>query len=49
MDPQEFIDRLYRSLLKQGWSLPDVDAMDIFYYLQLLRQDMNTGYIDEVL
>ena len=51
MEPQEFIDRLYLALLEQGWTLGDIDSMDIVYYLQLLNRKQGTEkvYIDSVL
>lgn len=51
MEPQEFIDRLYLALLEQGWTLGDIDAMDIVYYLKLLNRKLGTEqvYIDSVL
>lgn len=50
MDPADFIDEMYRALLKQGWSLGDIESMDIFYYLRLLRKESEpTVYIDDIL
>jgi hypothetical protein len=51
MEPQEFIDLLYLTLLEQGWTLGDIDSMDIVYYLQLLNRKQGTEkvYIDSVL
>lgn len=51
MDPQEFIDQLYIALLEQGWTLNDIDNMDIAYYLYLIRKksESQMSYIDEVL
>lgn len=51
MDPGEFIDRLYLALLEQGWTLNDIDAMDIIYYLKLLNRKHKSEkvYIDNVL
>lgn len=51
MDPQDFIDRLYLVLLEQGWTLNDIDTMDIIYYLKLLNRKLGNEkvYIDEVL
>lgn len=36
MEPQDFIDKLYLALLEQGWTMNDIDSMDIIYYLKLL-------------
>ncbi len=51
MDPQEFIDQLYLVLLKEGWTLNDIDTMDLIYYLQLLNRKRGEEkvYIDSVL
>jgi hypothetical protein len=51
MEPQEFIDRLYLALLEQGWTLNDIDSMDIVYYLRLLNRKLGTEkvYIDSIL
>lgn len=51
MSPQEFIDQLYLALLDKGWTLNDIDSMDIMYYLKLLKIKMGEEqvYIDEVL
>ena len=51
MPPDAFIDELYLSLLAQGWKLPEIDAMDVFYYLHLLKVKAKNQqvYIDAVL
>ena len=51
MGPQEFIDQLYLTLLEQGWTLNDIDSMDIIYYLKLLNRKRGNEkvYIDSVL
>lgn len=51
MEPQEFIDRLYVALLEQGWTLNDIDTMDIIYYLKLLNRKRGNEkvYIDSIL
>lgn len=45
------MDDLYLGLLRQGWTLNDIDTMDIGYYLHLVKkaQETETAYIDEVL
>ncbi|WP_169737900.1 hypothetical protein [Alkalihalobacterium bogoriense] len=50
MAPQDFIDEIYLALLEQGWSLNDIDTMDILYYLRLLKRKMTSKqiYIDEI-
>ena len=51
MEPQEFIDKLYLVLLGQGWTMNDIDSMDIIYYLKLLnrRRGDEKVYIDSIL
>lgn len=51
MDPQDFIDSLYVALLDQGWTLNDIDSMDIMYYLKLLHKKHSSKkvYIDHIL
>lgn len=51
MAPQDFIDQLYLALLEQGWTLNEIDTMDVIYYLELLNKKLGTEkvYIDEIL
>jgi hypothetical protein len=51
MEPQEFIDKLYLALLEQGWTMNDIDTMDIIYYLKLLNRKRGNEkvYIDSIL
>ena len=51
IDPQDFIDELYLALLDAGWTLCEIDLMDILYYLKLLKRKMNSQqhFIDEIL
>lgn len=51
MDPQDFIDCFYLALLDKGWTLNDIDSMDIIYYLKLLNRKRGNEkvYIDSVL
>lgn len=51
MDPQDFIDSLYLVLLDRGWTLNEIDSMDIIYYLRLLTKKLGNEkvYIDEIL
>ena len=51
MEPQEFIDKLYLALLEQGWTMNDIDSMDIIYYLKLLNRRWGDEkvYIDSIL
>ena len=51
MGPQDFIDSLYLVLLDRGWTLNEIDSMDIIYYLKLMTKKLGEGkvYIDEIL
>ena len=51
MDPQDFIDSLYLALLDKGWTLNEIDTMDIMYYLKLMTKKLGEEkvYIDEIL
>jgi hypothetical protein len=51
MAPQDFINHLYLALLEQGWTMNEIDTMDVIYYLQLLNKKLGTEkmYIDEIL
>ena len=51
MDPREFIDRLYLALIEQGWTLNEIDSMDVIYYLHLLKRQWGDEkvYIDSIL
>ena len=51
MDPQDFMEEFYLALLEKGWTLPEIDAMDIIYYLKLLKRKMvsQKTYIDSIL
>jgi len=35
---------IYSQLLEQGWTLNDVDEMDIFYYFDILSYRANKEY-----
>lgn len=43
---EEVIKPLYKDLLKNGWTLPDIDAMDIHFYLDLYKKPK--AYIDQI-
>jgi hypothetical protein len=51
MAPQDFIDGLYLVLLDKGWTLNEIDSMDIIYYLKLMTKRLGKEkvYIDSVL
>lgn len=39
MTLEEFIDNLYLSLLKNDYKLHEIDEMDLWYYLKLIRKN----------
>lgn len=51
MDPEEFIDSIYLSLLESNWTMNEIDSMDIIYYLKLLgiKAERDKKYIDDIL
>lgn len=51
MEPQEFIDKFYLALLDKGWTLNEIDSMDMMYYLKLLTRKLGEEkvYIDDIL
>lgn len=51
MEPQEFIDKFYLALLNKGWTLNEIDSMDMMYYLKLLSRKIKDEkvYIDDIL
>lgn len=51
MDPEEFIESIYLSLLESNWTMNEIDSMDIIYYLKLLsiKAERDKRYIDDIL
>jgi len=51
---QEYLLSFYDSLLQQGWSMQDIDEMDILYFFEILayrkekEAKANTAYIDQI-
>lgn len=47
--------RIYSSLLEQGWTMRDIDEMDIFYYFKIIAFKLKENgkeqkvYIDQIL
>ncbi len=37
MEWTDWVKEFYWQLLKTGWALPEIDAMDIYFYFKLLR------------
>lgn len=44
----KFVKELYKTLLKNGWTLNEIDEMDIHFYLELYNEKEETVYIDEI-
>ncbi|KMJ55146.1 hypothetical protein AB685_28770 [Bacillus sp. LL01] len=42
------IKQMYRDLLKNGWTLNQIDEMDIHFYFSLWSADSQKVYIDDV-
>jgi len=42
------VKELYSSLLKSGWTLNQIDEMDIHFYFSLFSPDNEKVYIDEI-
>lgn len=42
--------KLYRKLLKNGWTLNEIDEMDIHFFFDLYaeQEDDNKVYIDQI-
>lgn len=40
---------MYRNLMKEGWTLHEIDEMDILFYFELLQEDAPPQvYADEI-
>lgn len=49
----DFIKELYLSLVENGWTISQIDEMDILFYFKLLsyqknKSDAPDAYIDEL-
>jgi len=42
------VKEIYKSLLKSGWTLNQIDEMDIHFYFELGNSDQEKVYIDEI-
>lgn len=47
LSPFDFIKEIYLDLLEQGWTLKDIDDMDIFFYFDILVYKANKGERDK--
>lgn len=45
------MDDMYLTLMENGWTMNDIDTMDVIYYLKLLtrKADKEKKYIDDIL
>ena len=45
------MDEMYLTLMENGWTMNDIDSMDMIYYLRLLskKAEKEKKYIDDVL
>lgn len=44
----EVIRPLFKSLLKNGWTLGQIYEMDIHFYLSLFKEETKQTFIDEI-
>ncbi len=44
----QVIKGMYRSRLKDGWTLGQIDEMDIHFYLSLFSEEEQKTYIDQI-
>ncbi|MBD7937133.1 hypothetical protein H9655_08825 [Cytobacillus sp. Sa5YUA1] len=42
------IKKMYKNLLKNGWTLNQIDEMDIHFYFSLEGADQEETFIDEI-
>lgn len=42
------LKKLYKSLLKSGWTLNQIDEMDIHFYFELGNSESEKVFIDEI-
>lgn len=45
-DSLETLKALYKDLMKHGWTLNDIDEMDIHFYFSLFKKEK--VYIDQI-
>lgn len=45
-EEQKNLKELYKNLLKSGWTLSEIDEMDIHYYFELHKPEK--VYIDDI-
>ena len=48
MKPIEALNNLYREIIKQGWSMPDIDESDFVALMGLLIEPEEKHYISEI-
>lgn len=42
------VKQIYKDHIKNGWTLNDLDEMDIHFYFSLYNEESEKVYIDEV-
>jgi hypothetical protein len=43
------IKNIYRKLIEIGWTLNEIDEMDIHFYFDLYNEEESKGFIDQVI
>jgi hypothetical protein len=46
--PIEALRKLYKEIIKQGWTMPDLDESDFFALMDILIEPEETHYINEI-
>lgn len=39
---------MYKKLMEQGWTMNDIDEMDIHWYFSVFDEEEETSFIDEL-
>ncbi len=47
MEWTDWVKEFYWQLLKIGWTLPEIDAMDIYFYFKMLQHKSKTGALEQ--
>lgn len=43
------LKKFYKQLIKDGWTLTEIDEMDIHFYFELMGENNQKAYIDQVI
>jgi len=46
--PLEALRKLYKEIIKQGWTMPDLDESDFFALMDILIEPEETHYMNEI-